>query len=775
MKLLMRILLGRRLPITSSRIRVDGLDRPVTIRRDRFGVPHIEAETDADAWFGLGFSQGQDRAFQLELILRVVRGTLAELIGAEGLLSDRLSRRIGFRRHGERMVKALPEDHRHQAEAYAAGVTAGASRGLRRKPHEFVLLRSSPTRYEAADAFGVLAVQAFAIASNWDVELARLKILREDGPEALAALDPDYPEWLPVTSPPGVEAGPAVDRLIDDLASLTAAIEGGGGSNNWALAAERTRTGRPILANDPHLAPTLPPHWYLVHVTAPEWSMAGASFPGIPGIPVGHNGHAAWGVTAGLIDNTDLLIEEVGPDGRSVRRGEGFVECEVLHEVIPVRGADPVEERVLVTPDGPVIGPALEGEIGAVSMAATGLRTRPLGALFEFGRVRSFSELRQVGAVWPALSLNVAYADASGAIGWQLVGDTPLRRKGFGTLPIAARDPEAGWEDEPLPFEQLPRVENPPTGFVATANNRPTTDGAYLGIDFLDGYRVARIVEGLQQRDDWDVPAVLEFQLDQQSIPWREIRDRVLEAAGDTGSEVTRRLLEEWDGAITLDSAAATIFELFVAEMVNRVLAAKAPKAAVWAAGKGFAALVPFNGFLVRRVGHLVRLLRQQPEGWFRDGWAAEMKAAMLVVESRLRAAHGDETANWEWGKIRPLTLKHPMGSRRPLAKVFNLGPFPWGGDANTVSPAPVDPQDPTGNPDFAVAALRMAVDVGGWEHSRFVLPGGQSGNPLSCHYADQLPLWQKGDAIPIAWSKDTVLRSTSKTLRLEPTSLDQK
>lgn len=763
--------LGKRIVTLDGSITVPGLKETVTIGRDRFGIPHIEAADDADAWYGVGFCHGQDRPFQMETRLRVVRGTVAELIGADGIPIDRLSRRIGLRRFGEKAIAALEDRHRPLAEAYAAGVTAGATLGAKRKALPFVLLRTNPTPYEAADAMGFLALMSFSLASNWDAELARLKMLTLDGPAAAAALDPAYPAWQPATSPPGQPIGDEVagrraDSLGEDLAALAGVLGLGGGSNNWAVSGSRTATGRPLLANDPHLAPVLPPHWYLVHVRTPEWSVAGASMPGTPTVAVGHNGKAAWGVTAGLTDNTDLFIEEMGPDGRSVRRGDAFVPCEVIPEVINVKGGESIDLDVLITDRGPIIGPSLEGEVGALSMSATWLQPRPMGAMFDLPRIDSFRSLRSAFESWPSLPLNIAYADTSGAIGWQLIGDAPDRRRGTGAVPLPAGDPATAWGPDPIPFASLPHDLDPPVGFIASANNLPAPDADWLGLDFLDGYRVSRITGALAGRSDWTVPATLDLQMDRTSLVWGEIGEVIRTAVGaQPGAE----LLRDWDGVLASDSPAATLFELLLSELFVAAAEAKAPNSAAWALGKGFTPLVPFGNFLVRRASHLSRLLREQPEGWFAEGWPERIRTALKTTHQHLVAAYGDDPAAWEWGTIRTLTLQHPLGGRKPLDRVFNLGPIPYGGDANTVNPAPVDPVDPLGNPNFAVASLRMVVDVGEWEHSRFVLPGGQSGNPFSPHYSDQFQLWRKGDALPIAWSRAMVERSTRHTLVLEP------
>jgi penicillin amidase len=618
----------------------------------------------------------------------------------------------------------------------------------------------------------------------------------------LAALDPTYPEWLPVTMPPGALAGSAVDRLAEDLAIFTATIGQGGGSNNWAIAPSRTTTGRAILANDPHLSPSLPPHWYLAHVRTPDWTVAGASLVGAPGFFVGHNDAAAWGMTAGFVDNTDLFIEEIGPDGQSVREGDHFVPCEVRLEAIQVKGGATVEEQVLVTPRGPIISPALEGEVGAISLRATWLAPGPARGLLQIHRARTFEAFRRAFEQWPFLSLNMVYADTSGAIGWQLVGEAPRRRQGWGTIPLPGWNPQVGWEEAPVPFDEMPHLADPETGFVATANNQPVPEqvdltpwppslrgkgdmpsppcvgegpgegssiSPFLGVDWIDGYRQARIVEALEARHDWDLPSVQALQMDQQSIPWHELRDIVLATPAQT--DETRQalaLLEVWDGRVTADSPAAAIFELFVAEMIRRVVAAKAPRAAQWALGKGFTPPVPHTIFAVRRVGHLVRLLRKQPTGWFEQPWPQEMADTLATVVKSLRQRYGDRPDGWAWGWIRPLTLCHPVGEQTPLNRVFNLGPFPWGGDANTVGQAFAPPAAPTANP-LSIASLRMVVDVGNWEESRFALPGGQSGNPLSPHYDDLLPWWRRGEGVPIAWSPEEVARVARSTLRLVP------
>jgi penicillin amidase len=764
-RLLLRVALGRRLPVVSGEVRVRGLAEPVTVRRDQWGVPHIEAETDADGWFGLGFCHGQDRAFQLEMLLRVARGTLAELVGPQGLPADRMSRRIGFRRAAVRQWHYQHDDVKAILSAYVAGVNAGMTAGLPRRPHEFALLGAEPTPWEPADVLAFLALQSFLIPSNWDVELARLRILLADGPDALRSLDPSSDCSAPST--PHSAPAAALDRLAEDLALFQRFAPAGGGSNNWAIAGSRTASGKPLLANDPHLAPSVPPLWYLAHVSTPDWSVAGATMAGTPAFAVAHNGFACWGVTAALTDNTDLYLETLPADG-----------SETLREAIRVKGRPEVIEEVLVTPRGPVISPLFEGVTAAVSLRAVWLEPRPVRGFLDAPRARDFDSFRRAFADWPTLPLNVVYADAAWTIGWQLVGQLPVRRGHNGLLPAPANAPGVGWAADPLPFDRMPFAVNPPEGFVATANNDPAPSprtaaegGPYLGADFCEPYRVTVIREELaRQQSGWNVFDCLRLQLNVRSKPWEEMRAAVLELdPADGDARQALELLRNWDGHVAADSAAAAVYELFVAELCVRVARAKAPKA--WPDALGGAGQGPlgFNLFGDRRVGHLARLLREPPAGWFPRPWADEMADALAAAIRVLRARHGPGPGWWHWGDVRPLAIDHLiLGRHRLLAPVFNLPRVPHGGDMNTVGQAAARPMNPTA-PAHMVANLRAVFDTADWTNCRFALAGGQSGNPFSDHYADLFEVWRQGDGVPIPFAPEAVFRAARRTLRLTP------
>jgi penicillin amidase len=759
----LRAALGSRMPIVEGKLVVPAIRAPITLRRDAHGVAYVEASNDDDAFFGMGFCHGQDRAFQIELYVRVARGTLSELIGPEMIAVDRLSRRLGLRHIAEAQLALAERSVRAQFDSFARGLNAGMRVGGKRLAHEFALLRAEPSEFESADILAILQFFAFALSSNWDAELARLRVLQEDGPEALAALETSEISLGDLLSV-DVSVLSAAERLLDDATALTKVAGLMGASNQWALAPSRTATGRPILACDPHLSPTLPAPWYLMHVRTPSWAMSGACLPSQPIVSFGHNEHVAWGLTAGHADNTDLFVERMGEDGESALHGERYEPCTVRDEIIRVKGGADVHERVLLTRHGPIVS---KGAPFALSMRGSWMQARQLTG-YDLYRARSVDEARIAYASYPAVSENRVMADTAGHILSQMVGDLPVRKKGHGMLPMPGYDPEVGWEKEPLPFDAMPCAKDPPEGFLASANNRPVHahGSAFLGADWLDGFRYARIVECLSARHDWDVAATQRLQLDRTSIVWRTLRTAVLEALRG-GDATGLRLLEQWDGLVEPTSSAAAVFELFFSEMMWRSVAAKAPRGWRAAVGEGTNAILPHGMMGLRRVTHLTRNLVEQPEGWFAGGWQAEMRSALLSSVRRLRDVAGDDVDAWAWGRVRPLVLVHPVGSKAAMNRIFNIGPLHCGGDATTIPQASVPFTDPLANP-IGIANLRMVIDVGNWEASRFALAGGQSGNPLSPHYRDQVELWQRGEGIAIAWERASVVSAARSTLRLD-------
>ncbi len=762
-----QVVLRRCLPITSGSIAVRGLDAAVTIVRDRWGIPHIHAQTDDDAWFALGFCQAQDRTFQLEFLRRLVRGELAEVIGPPGLPFDRLARRIGFRRASLRQLPHLPTDVRAQLDAFLAGIDAGLAQGLPARPLEFLLLRTEPHPWDAADTLGFVKFLSFALASNWTSELIRLIVLLTDGREALRQLDPVLAPEIDFSAELTSIAVPWLQHFSRELDQLRGLI-GTAASNNWVIAGDRTQSGQPILANDPHWSPLLPVFWYIAHLITPAWAIAGATLIGTPAFITGHNGFVAWGVTAALSDNTDLVLEAIGPDGKTVREHDRFVPCTVHQETIRVRGHGAVTDLVLETRRGPIVSPVLRRVPWAVSLRAVWLDPLPIRGLLDMHRVHSFEALEQAFMDWPYLPLNLVYADSAGTIGWLLAGTIPQRRSSTGLLPVCGWDNPDPWVGYVAP-EHLPRLVNPPEKFIATANNPPSQhhDAVFLGADYLDPYRLERIASVIANRGDWDRDAVLALQLDTYSLPWMQMRHSLLNLPARTPIvEQALALLRDWDGNVAAESAAASIFELLIHRLAARVAQAQAPQSWPWVLGAGFHDLSGGTSWGVRRIAHLARLVETRPPGWFQSRWEEVLAETLEDVVQELHDRHGSAPAGWTWGSLRPLTLRHPLGASPVVGWLFNRGPFPIGGDANTVNPAAVSAHDPLGPVQF-IASLRFVVELGAWDEARIVLPGGQSGHPLSPHYDDLLLLWLRGKTVPLAWSSTAVQRVARSLLEL--------
>ena len=763
-RLLVRLILGRRLPAVSGSLLVDGLDGEILIRRDKWGIPYIKGSSDRDVWTGLGFCHAQDRAFQLEAIRRLASGTLAEVVGKRGLPIDRLVRRLGFVRYARLQMDSLDQDELRTLEAYSAGICLGLDVGRGSRAHEF-LLTGGPSPWEPIDVLASAKLLAFAMSANWDAELARFRVLIEDGHDALSAIDPEYASWHSVTAPVGVPAGEQIDRLSRDMAALIDALGFSAGSNAWAVGPTRSSSGRPILANDPHLPPRLPPAWYLAHLDSGDWRMAGATFVGMPIVAAGHNGSVAWGITLGLADTSDLFIE------RARERPGGEHVASTIREKIKIRGRPSILEEVLVTPRGPQICPPIDGSGYAISIRAAWMEPKPIHGLMRVHRAQNCEELRQTFAAWPLMSLNVVFADVEGSIGWQLAGDVPVRTSGHGILPSAAWTGEGAWEAETVPFRKMPGATNPEAGYLVSANHRPLPEGIgpFLGVDWADGLRATRIGERLSASSSWNVARTARLQTDQLSVQWREVREQLLNIRPRTPeSRRALSLLAEWDGSVTRESAPAAVFELLMAQIDLLDVKCRAPKAGHFMLGADVAGLGVPNLLAFRRAGRLTRILCDRGGDQISARWQGLLSDALAEAARKLSDGGGPEPACWQWGRVRPLVLEHPVGRIRPLDRLFNVGPLDFGGDTNTVSQAAVNPLEPLANP-LVIASLRCVVDVGDFGRSSFSLAGGQSGNPFSPHYADMVPLWIKGEGVSIGWSQEEIDQATASTLRLRP------
>ena len=751
-------LFGWSLPKVNGRVRVQGIGAPVEILRDEWGVPHVFAKSTADAAFGLGYCHAQDRLWQMELNRRVGSGRLAELLGARAIPADRFLRRLGLRRAAEAEAAALEGEVKDVLEAYARGVNAAMARS--RRPLELRILRVKPEPWTVVDSLCWSKVMSLSLCANWEGELVRGKVVRKVGAEKAAKLDLFYPEGAPVVVPPGTEAiapsAAELEALYEEAKPFLAFGTGGAASNNWVIAGSRTASGKPIVANDPHLKLSVPSIWYEAHLVTPGVDVCGVTLPSLPAVVIGHNRHVAWGFTNSFADVMDVYVEKFHPERRDEYEFQGkWEKATVVRETIRVKGGASVVEDVRITRHGPVVAGAPAG--GAPDAPALALRWAALDAghtaraSLKMQSARSAAELREALRDWHTPSQNVVFADVDGNIGYLMAGVVPTRAKGTGLVPVPGWSGEWEWNGW-IPFEELPQAWNPPAGYVATANNKVVGKDYkhHVSWDYMNGYRVGRIEEMLRGRT---------------RLTWedcREIQRDVFTAAGKAfaravaprlspATERERRaaeLLAAFDGHATIESGGAAVYEAMVLAFVRRALLPLLGKELVEEVmGRTDNPVQPFGTMVGRYTSWAVRMAEERPDGVLATGetWDGVTAGAFREAVERLAAELGDDPRTWTWGALHRLKPDHPLAAVKPLDRIFGAPDLPIGGDTDSPLQTALIPHQPF-RADAWAPSWRQIVDLADIGATRSVFAGGQSGHPGSPHYLDQLPLWYRGE-----------------------------
>ena len=765
---------GRSHPRVNGRLEVDGVEAPVSIVRDRFGVPHVKAGSEADAIFGQGFVQAQDRLFQLELFRRAGSGRLAEVAGARVLEADRFARRLGLAGRAERDLAACSDAERALLAAFARGVNAGI-RSLRALPPEFAVLRAAPEPWRPEHSMLVGRLLMLGFATNWEAELERERLVAALGHERAALLDVAYPASAATTT--GRPYGGASERLLAAYEAMAAAgAPTRGASNAWALTGERTRSGAPLLACDPHLRAGVPGLFHVAHVAGGGLDVIGACVPGLPGVTIGHNRELAWGVTAGLADVSDCYVEAIDPDDPARYRTPGGWERGVVRvERIAVRGAATVEEAVLETRHGPVIGPTLPGEqreVGAIALRSTALEAgETVGPLLAANRARNVAEFEAAVGRWPGATFNFVFAGREGSIGYRMGGSIPRRERGEGLLPQdGARSTGPA---EPLPADEMPWALDPPGdagGAVVSANQAP--GGPYeLGEEWCAPYRAERIAELLAARDEHTVASMQAIQLDLYNVALVELRDLLLARDAVADAEA-RAVLARWDGQSSAGSAGAAIMQTVYGEAAGALVARVAGAEADLVLGKGLGASAGEESrFHYRLQGRIVDALAQAAAPWCDDEADRDrvLRAAAERALEELRDRLGAKVERWRWGALHVQRGPHPLDRIPGLGRSFSLGPFAMPGDVNTVWQGGYTTYAGPGAPGGYSPLYRQVLDLGRWDRSTFQLAAGNSGIPGHPHYDDCAREFLEGRQRPLLYSAAAVRANAAHTLTLDP------
>jgi penicillin amidase len=795
----------------SGTIRLPGVRSSVGVHADSFWIPHIFASNEADALRALGYLHATDRLWQMELFRRIAAGRLSELFGEPGLATDRFVRTLGIWRAAERAAEALSPGERSRVEAYVEGVNARLSERPPMPP-EFRLFRLRPDPWSVKSTLAIGMVMNLDLAV-WRADLSRFRASQLLDSARFALLVEGYPEWGPTildgdwAPPPGALATPtgsdvptqvsavrsggaparraAGSQDLDELVTagearagsdpwspfrILASMSARSGSNSWVVAGERTASGHPILANDMHLALRAPALWYLaaLHGETDGLHVAGFTLPGVPGVVVGHNRDVAWGFTNGMVDDADFVIETLSEDGLQYREpgatGDSWMALEIRTDTIQVRGRDePEVHRVRSTSRGPLLSDALP-ELGAhlsVLWAAAIIET-PTTGVEALNRADGAAAIDRAIAMFARPHQNVVYASRDGTIGYRLGGRIPLRGGRDGAIPASADSAADGWPGF-WPTRSHPAVRDPRKGYVATANNLQARGfGRSISSDYAPPFRALRITQALEVRRDWTFESTYRLQHDTRSLLADRVIVRAIAAARRLGYTTQADLLSGWDRVVSEDARAAPLFYSWFYRLRTLIAADEFAAAPEWA-------LFPIEAAL--------RTL-EEGSAWVDDVSTPGVEDLAELEERAMRDAVR-VTDGKSWGELHAERHAHPLGSVGWLERALglNVGPYPSGGGPNTLRPD-----------DYRIWT---ALDDGSWTppwvseygpserfvaevapegiRAGFLIPTGQSGNPMSPHYRDLNARWRGGELVELPLEEEVAFRRSERTITFEP------
>jgi penicillin G amidase len=790
----------RPLPQLDGSISLPGLQQQVTVDRDGWGVPHIRAASAEDGAEAQGYVMAQDRLWQLDLLRRVARGQLSEILGARTLQIDKDFRTLGLGRVADREATTLEPEPRRILEAYARGVNEFIAQHGSNLPLEFSLLGYKPQPWKPADTLAISGYMYRTLADTREREINRAKVTARAGADRSKDLfsiespldhfvvgDPNVPNdgsQRTATDPDDDDddmqpdtvfkadlvkpSGAALEKAAPDLTSELAQsvveflaassneIRAGLGSNNWVVSGAHTATGKPLLANDTHLELMMPSIWYEVHVTAPGWNVKGFALPGSPMIIIGHNDRIAWGFTNNGADVLDLYIETFNPDAPDGYRVKGAWEkAQVIDETIHVKGRPDEHLPVAVTRHGPVVH--REGDKG---FAMRWTATEPGGLANSYtwlGKARNWKEFRDaMKRVWGPAQ-NAVYADVEGNIGYIMAARVPIRKKGHGEVPVPGDTDDYEWTGY-IPFEQLPQALNPESGFIATANARVAGPNykPYLTDRWEEPYRTARIYDLLHDRHDLRVEDMLKVQTDTYSYPHVFLAEQLL-AAGKTVKAKDPRAqrlidgLKDWNGIAHANSS-ETSFLFAVRNSALRLV------------------LEPVLGedtglYQWRSTTFLQNTLTDRPSKWLPTAYKTYdellVAAADDAVKRLAENSKSERADDWGWKRFNSLDMFHPLGRDGLLKTFLSITGKPQSGTIYSVRAA-----SKTHGP-----AMRFVANPANWDESLLLIPSGESGQPGSSHYSDQFSYWYEGKPILAPFSDAAEAKAKRHTLTLKPGS----
>lgn len=759
-------------PAYSGEIVAAGLNSPVKVRFGPHAVPTIEAETLEDLLFAQGFQVASERMWQMDLMRRLATGRLAEVLGEDALATDRMFRTIGLGRAARESFAALEEPYLGMLLSYTAGVNAYREQAADRLPVEYLIGRFEPAPWTGEDSLAIGEYMSWVLSFNAREELVFMALAARLGPERAR-------EFFPTDEGiPGPE--PAIDAFVDsaglverfDELLTMPALWGlpipGAASNAWAVNGKRTEDGLALLANDPHLAPTMPGIWYQLEMIAPDFHVAGVALPGVPFVLIGHNDDLAWGFVTAMTDTQDIFVERLTEDGTAVIRPHGKLEeIQSRSEEVRVRGRPvPVRIENRSTSHGIVINDIL-GDVTGTRMDLPRVRTddllalhtnlevpeRSIPAIYKLNAARSLSEAQAAILDLKHSSLNLMLAHRDGGIAWQVSGAIPVRGKGHGAFPAPGWEPGYGWQGY-LPPGRNPAIVNPPGYALLAANSRtvPINHRVQLTHSWMAPYRAERIEQMLNTRPyPMNTRAMAQMQLDRVSIQARRFKQalgRVVSELGELDPEA-RRIADEylmtWDGGFEPDSRPAALFALLQPALFEELFGDELGEDLPLLMS---IAIVSYNA--------LEEALHSGQSSFWDDVRTPERERAVHIWARALRSAEralderlpGPGTQRLD--RIRHLSFPHAFDRIPFLGRLFGVGPIAVGGDAHTLNTMKTDPNAP--DKALFVPSMRVVFTPADWSKTRGILNLGQSGHRLSPYRTDQLEDWLGGRSYPWPW-----------------------
>ncbi len=756
------------LPQLDGEMALPGLTAPVTIQRDEQGIPHIIAADAHDLFFAQGFVHAQDRLWQMESQRRAAHGRLSEVVGEPGLDNDRFMRTLGMTQAAQADWDTLDPDSQAALQAYADGVNAFLKQAEGKLPLEFKILGIEPEPWQPQDTLVFGKLLSWSLSNNYENELVISQLAATTTWENVLSVLPDYlgPDIIPDANL--ADLGPTTTALLAQshaIASLVPLAQPDQGSNNWVVGGSHTASGLPLLANDPHQGLSMPSLWYEVGLHSQDgvYDVAGSSLPGIPGIEIGHNARIAWGVTNARPDVQDVFIETLNPEGTQYQFEGEWRDLAVRQESIPVKDGDPVALIVRSTHHGPLVSDVAEDADQHLALSWTGLQGRPLAqAILKIDRAQDWEQFRAGLQDWEVPAMNFVYADVDGNIGYQLPGSIPIRASNdvFSLVPVDGSDGLHEWVDF-IPYDDLPHDLNPAGDFFATANNKPVDDSYpyFLSHYFQPNYRVVRISDAIRDATGISSEDFEKLHADWYNALNQQVAQTLVEEASTSNptEQAVLRALAGWDGMMTPDSGAAAISEAAMRHLIRVTLTPELGEGGV----ESYLTLAAYPYM------YLQNLLDDSGDSWWRGDRSGLINAALTATVVELESSLGEDVAKWTWGDLHAITFAHPLGNVGPLAPIFNRGPFPTGGNWNTVNSGAYHPDEV-----YAMGlgpAYRIIADPSDWDNTRSVLPTGQSGQPYSRYYDDAIEDWLAVDYHPLPFSPQAIESATKHTLVLTP------